>query len=145
MLQTYEDREYGDRQGLLDHIDEELLRLEEQAESDPTQLHLQAARNRIRIYRDTMSKSVTDVGITTTDLTTGNPEEQTTLHVTLVNEGEPTTVTVIVPFYDVDFTEIKTARSEPVKCEADTEVTVDLELEPPDDYTHYIPAVQKQE
>ena len=145
LLQTYEDREYGDREGLLDRIDEELLRLEEQVESDHTRLHLQAARNRIRIYRDTMSKSATDVGITATDLTTADTEDQTTLHVTILNEGEPTTVTVIVTFYDEDFTEVETTRSEPVECDADTEVTIDLELEPPNEYAHYVPAVQKQE
>lgn len=144
LLQTYEDREYGDRQGLLDRIDEELLRLEEQVESDHTRLHLQAARNRIRIYRDTMSKSATDIGITTSELTT-DTEDQTTLHVTILNEGEPTTVTVTVTFYDEDFTEIETARSEPVECDADTEETIDLKSEPPNDYAHYVPAVQKQE
>lgn len=144
LLQTYEDREHGDRRGLLDRIDEELLRLEEQAQSDHTRLHLQAARNRVRIYRDTMSESVTDVGITTTDLSTGDAEDQATLHVTILNEGEPTTATVITTFYDEDFDEIETVHSEPVECDADTEMTVDLELEPPTDYAHYASAVQKR-
>lgn len=145
VLQTYEDRDYGDREGLLDRIDEELLRLEEQLDSDQTQLHLQAARNRIRTYREAMSRSATDIGIITTDLTRADTEDQATLHVTIVNDGEPTTVTVIVTLYDTNFTEIKTVRSEPVECERDAEVTVDLDLVLPNEYAHYVPRVQKQE
>ncbi len=40
---------------------------------------------------------------------------------------------MIVTLYDADFTEIETVRSEPVEYDMDTEVTVELDLVPPDD------------
>lgn len=144
VIQSYEDRSYGDRQGLLDRLDEELLRLEEQVESDHTRLHVQAARNRVRIYRDAMADSATDLGIITTKLTTADTGEQATLRVTVANEGDPTTVNVVVTFYDDEFTEIKTARSEPIECDANAEATAVLDVALPDDYAYYVPTVQER-
>lgn len=144
IIQSYEDRRYGDRQGLLDRLDEELLRLEEQVESDHTRLHVQAARNRVRIYRDATSDSATDLGIITTKLTTADTEEQATLRITVANEGDPTTINVIVDFYDEDFNEVRTTRSESVECDANAEATAVLDIVPPDDYTYYVPTVQER-
>lgn len=143
LIRTYEDRDYGSRQSLLDQIDEELLRLEEQAESDHTRLHVQAARNRIRLYRDAMSESATDFGILATELT-ADEDERATLQVTVVNSGEPRTVDVVVTFYDEDFEELETTRSDPIECGSNAEETVEMDVVLPDDYAHYVPAVREE-
>lgn len=144
IIRSYEDREYGDRQGLLDRLDEELLRLEEQVESDHTRLHVQAARNRVRIYRDAMSDLTTDLGVITTKLNTADTEDQATLRVTVVNEGEPTIVDVTTTFYDEEIGEIKSIRSEPIECDANTETTISLDIVLPDDYAYHVPAVKER-
>lgn len=145
LLDSYEDRGHDDYHSLLDELHEELLRLEELVESDQARLHLQAARNRVRIYRDAIADSPTALGILTTKLTTADTGDDATLRATVVNEGSPTTVDVIITFYDDDVTELETIRSEPLECDVNAESTIVLDVALPDNYAYYVPALEERD
>lgn len=149
MLEEYETREYGDRIGLLDRMENEFTRLEEVAASDTAETRFRAAGNRIRSYRETVREAPGDVGVLTTKLSgtdeTADVAEPARLRITAVNEGEPTTGHVAVTFYDANDEEVDTVRSEPVMFDADEETTVTVDVTTPDRWDYYVATVRPED
>lgn len=99
----------------------------------------------MRIYRDAIANSPSDLGIITSKLTTSDTEDPATLRVTVINEGGPTTIEVIITYYDDEFTELETTRSDPLECEADAESTFILDVIPLDNYAYHALTLEERD
>lgn len=123
--------------GNLDEADEELLRLEERTDSDVAAERLQAARNRIRIFRESLSGGGDDLLVIHADRT--GADDGTAVESTVVNNVDaPVTGTVTVAFYDGDGTELGTATSEETEFDANEEKPVTVRTEVPAGTERYV-------
>ena len=149
MLEAYETREYGDRIGVLDRMENELTHLQDATTSETAETRFRAAANRIRNYREAVSEAPGDVGVLTTKLSgtdeTDELAEAGRLRVTAVNEGEPTTGHVAVTFYDANNDEVETVASEPVMFDANEETTVTVDVTTPNRWDYYVATVRPEE
>jgi hypothetical protein len=125
-LGDFPERSAGDREGIVDSVDNELLRLEEQAESDDASEYLQAARNRLQLFRDALGDADGDLVVVTTRLesdshnsggtdVTSFQGEQVRLELTVANVGGPAAGRPTVAFYDDENAEIETFSADPVE------------------------------
>jgi hypothetical protein len=102
-------RDPGGQDALIDEIDNELLRLEEQLGGDPAR-RISAARNRFRIYRHAMGESSEHLAVIDTEFQTGDTgpgavpadvrNEEATVEATVLNEAAPREVVAVVTFRD---------------------------------------------
>ncbi|WP_276298928.1 DUF7553 family protein [Halorussus lipolyticus] len=94
-LDAFADRDLADREGVLDEIDNELLRMEELLDDEAGRA-VRSARNRIHVFRDSLSG--TDEDFAVVDYGVHQHEEpeyegvlpvgQATLSVTVANTGD---------------------------------------------------------
>lgn len=120
----------------LDEADEELLRLEEQTDSDVAGERLQAARNRIRIFRDSVAGAADGLAVVAARETTrdGDPA----VEATVVNDADAaTTAAVTVTAYDADGDRIETATAE-ADVDPGGETTVPVRVDLPDGTDRYV-------
>ena len=136
LLDTYaaEDRS---NEGTLDEIDEELLRLQEQ-ESDDAAEYFQSARNRIKIYRNSLSGEGEDFTVINTR------READGLQVTVVNNtDEPVRGRVVITFLDDEGAELDTATSAVSEFDAHDQQTVTVDAAP-DSGDRYVASVERE-
>ena len=133
-LEELPGRDSGNHDSLLDEVDNELLRLEEQLDGD-AERHVAAARNRIRIYRNSLGGSSEHLLVLDTSFRTGESgpgavpadvrNEEGTVEVTVLNEAEPREAIPVVTFYDGD-DELKEVTGAPVELGEDDQRTVEV-------------------
>ena len=152
-LEEYTERDIGDREGLLDDIDNHLLRLQEQASDDGAAQRFQAARNRIRVFRDSLSGTTAGLAVIDAYLTGSgdNDAEQhldelrgddATVHATVVNEGESSDVVVEAGFYDEANDQVESAASNRFAMNAGEQQTVELAASVPESADYYTTVVR---
>ena len=146
-LEEYAERDIGDREGLLDDIDNQLLRLQEQALDDESAERFQAARNRIHIFRDSLAGQtggpvVIDAHLTEVDSETERGLDElrsteATVRTTVVNEGDAGDVLVEAGFYDDDNGRVESTESDRFEMDAGEQQTVTLEAVVPEKADYY--------
>lgn len=151
-LEEFAERDRGDREGLLDDVDNHLLRLQEQASDDEAAERFQAARNRIRLYRDSLGTGAAGVDVVDTALfewEAGGVEAEAesdlddlrgsdvTVRVTVVNDGDADDVVVDAEFYDDDNEAVGSAKSERFAMGAGEQQTVDVDGSVPEAAAYY--------
>ena len=146
-LKEYADRDVGDREGLLDDIDNHLLRLQEQASDDESAERFQAARNRIHVFRDSIAGQsggpvIIDTRLREVDSKTGRELDdlrgaEATVRATVINEGGAGDVLVEAGFYNADSDRIESAESNRFGMDAGEQQTVALDASVPEDTDYY--------
>lgn len=144
-VEEFADRTQTDEEGVLDTIDNRLLKLETRAEGTAEE-QIRAARNRIHIFRESRGGTAGDVSVIDvetrfadagTDRVEGDiGEEEVEFWVVLANEGEEQSVTVEIPFYRDD-DEVGRVRGEPIRLGSNEQETVTLITEVPDEVEYY--------
>lgn len=143
-LETFEARSAASQASLLDEATELLLRAEERLEGESAR-DVAAVRNRVRIYRDTVSR--TDEDLAVIDTTIRTEEEETSideLHsetveivATVVNAGTDRDVVLVVGFYDAEGEQLEEVATDPIPFDRDEQAPVDLEVVVPDETRYY--------
>lgn len=148
-LEEYTERDIGDREGLLDDVDNHLLRLQEQSSDEETAQRFQAARNRIRVFRDSLGSGTGGVTVIETYLTVNDTDDDAeqpldelrssdvTVHATVVNDGEASDVVVEVGFYDDANEQVESVASNQFAVGAGEQQTVTLEATVPESADYY--------
>ncbi|RDI69660.1 DUF7553 family protein [Halopelagius longus] len=134
-----------DEEGVLDTVDNRLLKLETRADG-AVEEQLHAARNRIHLFRNARSGavdgvSVIDVETRFADAGTDKIEddaagEEVEFWVVLANDGEERSVTVEIPFYRDD-EEVTRVRGESIRLGANVQETVTLITDVPQEAEYY--------
>ncbi|WP_254546553.1 DUF7553 family protein [Halomarina pelagica] len=149
-LESYADGAHPDREGLLDDIDNELLRLEALTSGTAAE-RISAARNRIGLFRDSLSRAADGVSVLETktrpadagasfdgeDAADGERE----FWLTLVNSGGPRSVAVELVFYDEDDDETGRVSGGDVSIDSDEQKTVTVVTRVPDGAAYYVARV----
>ena len=146
-LEEYTERDIGDREGLLDDIDNHLLRLQEQASDEESARRFQAARNRIHVFRDSLGGGTASLAVIDAYLTTGDSDaeqhldelrgDDVTVHATVVNDGESGDVVVEAGFYDDANEQVESAASNRFAMASGEQQTVELEASVPENADYY--------
>lgn len=147
-IEEFTDRTRTDEEGVLDTVDNRLLKVETRAEGD-VEAEIRAARNRIHVYRNSRTGAVDGVSVIDaetryadagTDRIEGDVgdagEGEVEFWVVLANEGDERSVTVEIPFYRDD-EEVARVRGESVRLGANEQETVTLITEVPDEAEYY--------
>lgn len=137
------------RSSHLDDADAALLRAQEQT-SDRSARRLEAIRNRIRIYRESVSQTGEDLAVIEATIRTEEDEgergdavvteyhdETVELVATVVNGGADRRVVVAVTFYDETGTELDDAATDEHAFGADEQATLSLEVVVPEGAAYY--------
>ncbi|WP_207589209.1 hypothetical protein [Halomontanus rarus] len=143
------------RSSHLDDADAALLRAQEQTSDRPAR-RLEAIRNRIRIYRESVSQTGEDLAVIEATIRTEEDEgegdsegergdsvvtglhgEMAELVVTVVNGGTDRRVVVAVTFYDETGTELDDAATAEHAFGADEQATLSLEVVVPEGAAYY--------
>lgn len=123
--------------GNLDEADERLLRMEEQTDSDVAAERFQAARNRIRLFRESISGDDDGLLVLHTERTGDEVKS------TVVNNADAAAIgTVSVAFYDGDGTELGTATVE-ATFDAGEERTLTVSTDVPARTERYVSWVER--
>ncbi|WP_137284771.1 DUF7553 family protein [Halorussus salinisoli] len=148
-LDAFADRDRADREGVVDEIDNELLRVEELLDDEEASRAIQSARNRIHIYRE--SRQQTDEDFVVVDSGVRQHEEpdadgllpvgEVTLTVTVANTGDDAEVVPLVALYDEDGDEVESVRGPAFDLPAGVEERIEMDLDVPSDATHYAVSV----
>lgn len=155
-LDAFAERDRADREGVVDEIDNQLLRVEEEleqgdADDEAAARAIQSARNRLHIYRESREQTaenlvVVDSGVRQNDaderVTEGIlPVGVVTLTVTVANTGEDTEVVPVVTFYDEDGDDLESVRGPEFALGGGAEEQFEMELDVPGDATSYAVSV----
>ncbi|MFC4449624.1 hypothetical protein [Halorussus aquaticus] len=155
-LDAFEDRDAADRQGIVDEVDNQLLRVEErlnQRDDDEAVRALQAARNRLHIYRDSVEETDENLAVVETDVRQHDiddtheelPVGQVTMTATVANTGDDAEVVAFVGFYGDDGDEIETLRGPEFAVPGGGQERVEMEVDVPGDARHYAMSVAEVE
>lgn len=148
-LKEYTERDVGDREGLLDDIDNHLLRLQEQSSDEATAQRFQAARNRIHVFRDSLGGGAAGLAVIDADLTESDAESgaesrldelrgsDATVHATVVNDGDAGDVVVEAGFYDDANEQVASVASDRFAMDAGDQQTVTLETSVPESADYF--------
>ncbi|UPV75114.1 FxLYD domain-containing protein [Halorussus limi] len=148
-LDAFGERDRADREGVVDEIDNQLLRVEELLDDEEATRAVRSARNRLHIYRESLDQ--TDPNLAVVDSGVRQHEEpeadgvlpvgEVTLTATVANSGDDAEVVPVVGFYDGDGEELESVRGPAFDLEAGTEGQIELEVDVPSDATHYAVSV----
>lgn len=144
-VEEFTDRTRTDEEGVLDTVDNRLLKLETRADG-AVEEEIRAARNRIHVYRNSRTGAVDGVSVIDaetryadagTDRVEGEVGgDEVEFWVVLANEGTEQSVTVEIPFYRDD-EEVTRVRGESVRLASNEQETVTLITEVPDEAEYY--------
>ena len=148
-LDAFAERDRADRGGIVDEVDNQLLRVEEQLDDEEAARALQSARNRLHIYRE--NREATDPNLSVVDSSVRQHEEsdaegvlpvgEVTLSVTVANTGEDTEIVPTVTFYDEAADEVDSVRGPEFPLADGEEATFELDVDVPADATSYAVSV----
>lgn len=145
-LETFAARDEADQQGILDEIENELLRLEERTDGE-TEQRLRASRNRVRLYRDARAdaddtvipvKSKANPPSEASNIADATPVSgEAEFRLTVVNEGETRAFDIVLAFEDDDGDMVELVEANSGTVESNDEVTVTITTTIPDAATSY--------
>lgn len=148
-LDAFEERDRADRGGIVDEVDNQLLRVEERLDDEAAARDVQSARNRLHIYRE--NRQQTDANLAVVDSDVRAPDEteadgvlpvgEVTLSVTVANTGEDTEVVPVVTFYDEDADEIESVRGPEFVLPGGDQEQFEFDADAPADATSYAVSV----
>lgn len=144
-LEALADRDRADHEGVLDEIDNQLLRIETQVDRE-AQRRIHASRNRIHLYRQSLSKSdgltVLESRFREAEKTGGVPDGvtggETELRVTVVNEETDRDVRLEAAFYGPDDDELETVGADVGRLVEGDQETFTLEVNVPPEVEYYV-------
>lgn len=144
-LDAFRDRDLADRQGVVDEIDNQLLRVEELLDDEEATRAVRSARNRIHVYRESLDDTDESLAVVTSGVRQHEepaadgvlPVGEVTLTVTVANTGDDAAVAPVVGFYDEDGEELDSVRGPAFDLEAGTEGQIELDVDVPSDATNY--------
>ncbi|PSP56104.1 hypothetical protein BRC82_02930 [Halobacteriales archaeon QS_1_67_19] len=148
-LDAFAERDRTDRGGIVDEIDNQLLRLEERVDDGAAARSIQSARNRLHIYRENREAiddnlAVVESAVRPRDRDAEGavlPVGEVTLTATVANTGEATEVVSTVTFYDEDGDELESVRGPEFFIEAGGQETVEFSPDVPSDAAAYAVSV----
>lgn len=150
-LDAFEDRDHADREGIVDEVDNQLLRVEEQLDDDEAARSIQSARNRLHIYRE--NREQTDQNLVIVDSAVRQHEEpetdgvmpvgEVTLTFTVANTAEDAEVVPVVTFYDEDTEEVESIRGPEFEVPEDSQEQFEMDVDVPADATFYAMSVSE--
>ena len=126
----------------LDQAEDELLRLEEQVDDDVAAERFEAARNRLRIYRDAVSGDRDGLVV----IGTRRTDDGDAFASTVVNNADDDIAgRVTVTFYDDAGEELGTATSDRETFDSGAERTVSVSADEPDGAARYASAAERDD
>lgn len=139
-LEAFADRRRADREGVLDEIDNELLRMEELLDGEASRA-IRAARNRIHVFRDSLEATgedfvVVDYGVHQHEEPESDgvlPVGVVTMTVTVANSGDDAEVAPVVTFYDETGDELDSVRGPAFDLAEGAEERREFEVDVPED------------
>lgn len=151
-LDAFAERDRADQQGVVDDIDNQLLRVEQRLEErgdEEAARDIGAARNRIHIYRESVQNSADDLAVVDsgvrqheeTDAEGLLPVGETTITVTVANTGEDAEIVPLVSFYDESGDEVESRRGPTFDLGAGEQGQIELDVDVPSDASHYAVSV----
>lgn len=155
-LDAFVERDAADREGVIDEIDNQLLRVEERLEQDDSDAaesaarSIQSARNRIHIYRENREQTAENLVVVDSGIRQRNDEAvvegtlpvgEVTVSVTVANTGEETDVVPVVTFYDENGNDLGSVEGPEFALAEGTEEQFEMEIDTPSDATSYAVAV----
>ncbi|WP_134672052.1 DUF7553 family protein [Halorussus marinus] len=142
-LDAFEERDRADRGGIVDEVDNQLLRVEERLDDEAAARAVQSARNRLHIYRE--SRQQTDANLAVVDSTvrdSGGPDAdevvpvgEVTVAVTVANTGADTEIVPIVTFYDDRAAEVESVRGPEFALAGGEQAQFEFDTDAPADAT----------
>lgn len=150
-LDEFAERDAASREGVLDEIDNQLLRLEELLGGEAAR-SIGAARNRIHNYRRARDETVDDVAVVTSSARERGAEDperteavlpvgEATVSVTVANAGDDREVVPVVTLFDERGDELETVRGESARLPAGEQRQFEVTLAVPSDATTYAASV----
>jgi len=117
-LDAFEERDRADRGGIVDEIDNQLLRIEERLDDEAAARAVRSARNRLHIYRESRQQTDENLAVVDSDVRERDeptadgvvPVGEVTVRVTVANTGADTEIVPVVTFYDEGAGEIESVR-----------------------------------
>ncbi|WP_135805238.1 DUF7553 family protein [Halorussus marinus] len=142
-LDAFEERDRADRGGIVDEVDNQLLRVEERLDDEAAARAVQSARNRLHIYRE--SRQQTDANLAVVDSTVRDsggpgadevvPVGEVTVAVTVANTGADTEIVPIVTFYDDRAAEVESVRGPEFALAGGEQAQFEFDADAPADAT----------
>ncbi|WP_276279307.1 DUF7553 family protein [Halorussus caseinilyticus] len=150
-LDAFADRDRADREGVVDEIDNQLLRVEASLDDEEASRAIQFARNRIHIYRE--NREQTDESLVVVDSGVRQHEEpdaegvlpvgEVTLTSTVANTGDDAAIVPLVTFYDEGGDEVKSLRGPEFDLPAGVEEQIEMDVDVPSDASNYAVSVSR--
>lgn len=148
-LDAFADRDLADRGGIVDEIDNQLLRVEEQVDDEQAARAIQSARNRLHVYRENREATAANLAVVNSSVRQHEEPEadevlpvgEVTLTVTVANTGEDTEVVPTVTFYDEEADELDSVRGPEFDLAGGDQEQFEMEMEVPADATSYAVSV----
>ena len=153
-LDAFADRDAANRTGIVDEIDNQLLRVEARLDGEAAR-SIAAARNRLRIYRQTRDQADDELSVVEShlrrpgesdgDLTVEDVHGQdVTVAATVANSGATRSVAPVATFYDADMTDLESLSGPPTEVPEGDQRTVDIEGTVPDEAAYYAVSVAEE-
>jgi hypothetical protein len=144
-LDAFGERDRADREGVVDEIDNQLLRVEELLDDEEATRAVRSARNRLHIYRESLdgtdeNLAVVDTGVRQHEEPEADgvlPVGEATLTVTVANTGDDAEVVPVVGFYDEEGDQVESVRGPAFDIAAGNEGQIELDVDVPSDATRY--------
>lgn len=154
-LDAFERRDRADREGVLDEIDNQLLRLEERLDGEAAR-RIATARNRIHVYRDSLDRTAADLAVVETTARDRAEREASdedradellpvgdvTIAVTVANGGDDREVVPVVTIYDDDGEDLGTTSGPAVPIQAGEQRRIELDVDVPSRASYYATRVE---
>ncbi|GAA0670258.1 hypothetical protein ACFQDG_02475 [Natronoarchaeum mannanilyticum] len=145
-LEDFTERDRASQESLLDDVDDELLELQERCSGDAAR-RIEAARNRIRAYRDSLDGASENLAVLETTFRAVESETEATLSdladergvvsATVINESDPREIMLAATFYDADDETVDEVVGDDIRLDADEQRQVDVEARVPDSADYY--------
>lgn len=146
-LDAFAERDAANRTGIVDEIDNQLLRVEAQLDGEAAR-SVAAARNRLRIYRQTRDQTDDELAVVEShlqrpdesgsDLTVEDVHGQdVVVAATVANSGATRSVAPVATFYDADGTDLGSLSGPTTEVPEGDQRTVDIEGTVPDETAYY--------
>lgn len=145
-LEDFTERDRASQESLLDDVDADLLELQERCSGDAAR-RIEAARNRIQTYRDSLDRASENLAVLDTTFRRVDTETEATLSdledergvvsATVINESEPREIMLAATFYDADDETLDEVVGDGIRLDADEQRQVDVETRVPGDAEYY--------
>lgn len=150
-LDEFAERDLADREGLLEDAENRLLALEERLDGEAAD-RARAARNRVRLYREAVTRTPAPLAVMGTGFRDADPAAEglpvgdAVLSATVINDGdEPRDAVLVVGFYAPDGTDLGEQVGPSVELDPEEQRTVEMSVGVPTDADYYTVAATTDE